>query len=140
MDKLTMHTFQVPYDAQQVIIVSLKSYLASNSFEVQEFPTSSGIILQARRTGFFRTVTGLSATTNIGIDRANDYFSISFSAGRWADKAIAAGLSLVVLWPLLITSAIGAYNQAELPKDIVSFLNKQVGLYFSCKGIRERTT
>lgn len=126
-----MHSFQIAYDAQQLIIGSLRSYLTANNFEVQDFLTATGMIIQARKTGFFRTIAGLCATTNITIDRANDYFSVSFSAGRWTDKALAAGLSLVLLWPLVITGAVGAYNQAELPNEIISFLNKQVGMYYS---------
>lgn len=46
--------------------------------------------------------------------------------GKWLDKAAAIGVSIVVLWPLLVTGGIGAWSENKLldqiSADISNFL------------------
>lgn len=115
---------------------SLKSYLCANNYIVQEFNTSNGLILQVKKGGGFKTILGLATATNITIDQYEYHFTVSFSEGRWADKAVVAGVSIFLLWPLLITSAVGAYNQAELPNKIIEFINGEVNKCYKNNNMR----
>ena len=117
--------FNASHEESIEIFNSLKSFLSANGYIVQEFKKCNGWILQVKKGGGFKTILGLSTATNITIDQFEDCFTVSFSEGRWADKAAVAGVSFFVLWPLLITSAVGAYKQAELPNKIIEFINKR---------------
>ena len=125
-----MNTFNIPIEESKKIIDSLKSYLSSNNYIVQEFLKHDGIILQIKKGGGFKTALGLSTALNVNIEQTEGYFTISFSDSKWIDKAAVAGVSIFLLWPLLITSAVGAYRQAELPNKIKEYINNEVSKYF----------
>lgn len=124
------NTFNIPLEESNKIIDSLKSYLLSNQYTVQEFLKHDGLILQIKKGGGFKTAIGLSTALNVNIERSQDHFTLSFSDGKWVDKAAVAGVSFFLLWPLLITSAVGAYRQAELPGKIIEYINSEVSKYY----------
>ncbi len=125
---MTTSTFNVSLNGNFDIFDSLKSFLNANGYFVQEFKKGNGLIFQVKKGGGFKTLLGLATATNITIDLFENYFTVSFSEGKWADKAAVAGVSMFILWPLLITSAVGAYKQIELPNKIIDFLNREVSL------------
>jgi len=134
--KMNAQIFNLPLEESSKIVESLKSFLCSNGYSVQEFLKHDGLILQIRRGGGFKAVLGLSTALNVNIEQNERYFTISFSNGKWVDKAAVAGISMFVLWPLLITSAVGAYKQSELPNQIIQYVNSEVNRYFrKIKGL-----
>lgn len=126
-------TFNINKKRREGILDSLNAFLCSNGYTVQEFKKENGVILQAKKGGGFKKLLGLATATNITIDQFEDLFTVSLSQGRWIDKAAVAGVSMFVLWPLLITSAVGAYKQAELPNKIIDFLNSEINRRLSMK-------
>lgn len=77
---------------------------------------TQGMLVQiknATTTGgsLLRTVTGLSSCATLKLSAAGDDLSIEVMAGKWLDKVGAAAVSMVILWPLLVTASIGAFRQ-----------------------------
>ena len=133
---MNSNTFNnIPLEESEKIIKSLKSYLLSNGYVVQEFLKHDGLILQIKKGGGFKTAIGLSTALNVNIEQTEEYFTVSFSDGKWVDKAAVAGVSMFLLWPLLITSAVGAYRQAELPGKIMEYISLEISKYY--KRIKE---
>ena len=130
------HTFNIPIEESTKVVESLKSYLLSNGYIIQEFLREDGLILQIKKGGGFKTAIGLSTALNVNIEQTEDCFSVSFSNGKWVNKAAAAGVSLFILWPLLITSAVGAYRQAELPGKITTYINGEVSKFYRKRKIK----
>ena len=124
-------TFNVSLQNSSEIVMSLRAFLCANGYMVQEFKKGNGVILQVKRGGCFKKILGLSLAVNLNVDFFENYFVISFSEERWADKVIVAIVGLLVLWPLLITVAVGAYKQVDLPNKIVNFLNGEVNKIYS---------
>ena len=112
----------------------MSSFLKANDYIVQELRKAGGVILQVKRGGGFKTILGLATATNVIIDYFDESFTVSFFEGRWADKALVAGVSMFLLWPLLITSAVGVYRQVELPNKIIDFINVEVSKSFVRMG------
>lgn len=49
-----------------------------------------------------------------------DTITVNVRAGKWMDKAAAAGVDAIVFAPLLATAAFGAFKQQKLPQEIFS--------------------
>jgi hypothetical protein len=80
---------------------------------------TEGLLVQIRNatTGsgrFFRTVTGLTSCATLKLIPRGGDLEIEVMAGKWLDKIGAAAVSLVVLWPLLVTASIGAFRQKAM--------------------------
>ena len=48
------------------------------------------------------------------IENASSGLKISVGGGKWLEQGAALGVSLIVLWPLLITGGIGMVQQKKL--------------------------
>ena len=80
---------------------------------------NTGMLVQLKNStstggGILRTVTGLSACATLKLMAVGNDLRVEVMAGKWLDKAGAAVLSWVDLWPLLVTAAIGAFRQKAL--------------------------
>lgn len=99
--------------------MAVKDFFAAGNMETQDMQTDDGILVQARAIGgMWQQFLGLDKAisvrfTPVGKDRV----TVEIGGGKWADKAIGAAVSMVVLWPLLFTSGVGAVWQAKLLKD-----------------------
>ena len=45
---------------------------------------------------------------------------VEITKGKWVDKSIVMAISMVVLWPLTVTSGIGMVQQGKLPGKITT--------------------
>jgi len=128
------HTYNIPIEESTKIMKSLKAHLLSNGYIIQEFFKENGVNLQIKKGGRFQTVIGLSTALNVNLDQTEDSFSISFYNQKWINKAIAALFGLILIFEigilLLITSAVGAYRQAELPKNIITYINGEISKFY----------
>lgn len=86
------------------------------------------IILQARdKAGKWKQWIGMDKAITVKFERVDEHrVSIHIGEFKWADKVGIMALSMVVLWPLTITSGLGMYIQGKLPgeikKEISSYL------------------
>jgi hypothetical protein len=52
---------------------------------------------------------------------------VEIGRAKWGDKAAAGAAGMLVLWPLAITAAFGAFREGQLPKETLRFLGASVG-------------
>ena len=83
------------------------------AFEENDNP---GLLVQIKNStttggGILRLATGLSACATVKLTEVGDDLNVEVMAGKWLDKAGVAVVSWFVLWPLLVTAAIGAFRQ-----------------------------
>ncbi len=77
---------------------------------------SRGILVQIKNStstggGLLRTVTGLSSCATLKLTAVGNDLAVEVMAGKWLDKVGAAVVSWFILWPLMVTAAIGAFRQ-----------------------------
>ncbi|MGH8543283.1 MAG: zinc ribbon domain-containing protein [Gammaproteobacteria bacterium] len=119
------------------LVKHLEDKYRSRDFEVQVLDIFDG----AARGKLFQTkevsqkgwltqvknVTGLGTAATVKLlARGHDDLEVEVTGGKWLDKAAAGAVSLVVLWPLIVTAAVGAWKQStlldEIYKDVALFL------------------
>jgi len=103
------------------------------AFEVQTMQVSSTAVLQARKTGTLRDLTGLSAALTIKVTPEHGGTRVEIGMQKWFDKAAVAAVALIVFAPLLALPALGFYWQHKLTEDawkiIESHIARKAGGY-----------
>ena len=101
---------------------TIRSYLTNDqNMDTQLMRLDNGeYLVQARvNGGSFRQWVGLDKAVNarvtpVGTDKA----ILEVGSGKWIDKGLTMAVSMMVLWPLAVTSGIGMYMQGKLPDKI----------------------
>ncbi len=76
---------------------------------------------------FFKNVTGLGNTGTVKFIIKNNDLEVEVFGGKWLDKAVVGTISLFMLWPLFVTSSVGAWKQNKLLKQLF----EDVFIYFA---------
>lgn len=112
------------------LVQALADWYRAQKFDVQvlDLP-QGGVVIQARQEETWRNLLGVSSALNVALRRQGENLLVEIGAGKWVDKAIAAGAGLFILWPLLFTAAYGAWQQSKLPQRTFEFIQ-----YFIATG------
>ena len=100
---------------------AIQSLLESRKMNVQVVEAEEGgVVVQARdKAGKWKQFIGMDAALGVVLRQESDNaISLEFKQAKWIDKGGVMALSLVILWPLAITSGIGMYIQGRLPGDV----------------------
>ena len=109
---------------------ALEEWYQSMGFETQILSTQyRGLIIQARKEGFLRTVVGMSSAITVTIDQKETYLLIEVGGANWADKAGAAAIGFVVFWPTLVSAGFGAYEQTKILKQSWDVIHRYIMSY-----------
>lgn len=80
-----------------------------------------------------KDVTGLGTAATAKLMVQGQDLEVEVFGGKWLDKVAVGAISMVILWPLLITAGIGAWKQHalldELYQEITLFLTETAELY-----------
>lgn len=78
------------------------------------------VMIQARdKAGKWKQWIGMDRAVTIKIQKVDENrVSVNIGESKWVDKVGIMALSMVILWPLTITSGIGMYMQGKLPGEI----------------------
>lgn len=94
---------------------AVKCYFAAQSMETQFLEENGCLLIQARAIGGnWQQFLGLDKAITVRFTPVGtNQVSVEIGGGKWIDKAIGAGVAIatVVLWPLLLTSGVGAIAQ-----------------------------
>ena len=91
---------------------------ADQAYEIQTMQVSSTSVLQARKTGTLRDLTGLSAALTIKVTPEHGGTRVEIGMQKWFDKAVVAAVAVVLTSGLLLAlPALGAYWQHKLTED-----------------------
>ena len=93
------------------------------NMETELVPTENGsTFLQARvRNGNLKQIVGMDKAIFVRFNPVGErQVQIEITKGKWVDKSIVMAISMVVLWPLTVTSGIGMIQQGKLPGKITT--------------------
>ena len=99
--------------------------------DVQTAYTQGGCLLQASQGDTLRMLSGMKLATTVQFSVSGSALNVTIGEGQWADKLGAGAVGLFLLWPLAITSGIGAYKQKKLPAEIFEVIGH---LTFGAQG------
>ena len=101
----------------QNLITELRN-LFDEDYEVQTMQVSATSVLQARKSGMLRDLTGLSAALTIKITPEAGGTRVEIGMQKWFDKAAIAALALMLSAGMLLAlPALGAYWQYKITED-----------------------
>lgn len=100
--------------------MSTQTWLACEGFRCQKLRTEDdGTLVQIEKLGGWRIAVGMSTALNIIFRQVDNTVNVEIGGGRWADKAVVAGVAtFVTLGALIIPAAIGTWQQAKMPERI----------------------
>jgi zinc ribbon protein len=97
-------------------------------FDVQVLAIpDQGMVVQARQQEGWRNALGLASALNVGLRYKENTLIVEIGAGKWADKAIAGGVGVLLVWPLFFTAAYGAWKQSQMPQRTFQFIQAFLG-------------
>ncbi len=109
------------------LIADVKFWLESQNFETQQMNTDEhGLLLQVKKRGGWRDVVGMATSLNVVFCQSGDTLTVQIGAGKWVDKIIAGGVSMLYFAPLAITAGVGAWQQMKLPDKIFDFIGSRL--------------
>jgi len=106
---------------------TIESFLRFNKkMDSQIIDIDNCHIVQARtKGGTFKKFIGMDKAITIKIEKTlSNEAVVEIANGKWVDKGLIFLLSMVVLWPLTITSVVGAYMQGTLPGEIKNEISR----------------
>ncbi len=108
----------VGVDVQQ-LISELRRLFDEGDYEVQSMQVSQTTVLQARKSGMLRDLTGLSAALTIKITPEHGGTRVEIGMQKWFDKAAVAAVAVILSAGMLLAlPALGAYWQYRLTEDV----------------------
>ncbi|HEY0004894.1 MAG TPA: zinc ribbon domain-containing protein [Pyrinomonadaceae bacterium] len=109
------------YPGVEVEVAQLASELRNlfdEDYEVQTMQVSATTVLQARKSGTLRELTGLSSALTIKMTSEHGGTRIEMGMQKWFDKAAIAAVAVFLSSGLLLAlPALGAYWQYKITED-----------------------
>lgn len=93
------------------------------------FQGEDAYFIQARQQKDWMKFAGMDKAVQVRLTVRQDRLTVDVGAGRWVDKLGAAAVGYLFFAPLLITAAIGALGQEQLPRDIFDFVERFIILH-----------
>ena len=98
--------------------MAVRDFFASQNMETHYMDNDGSSLVQARAIGTWQQYLGLDKAISVRFTPVgSNQVTVEIGGGKWIDKAIGAAVSMVILWPLFVTSGVGAVEQAKLLKD-----------------------
>lgn len=93
------------------------------------FQGEDAYFIQARQREDWKKFVGMDKAVQVRLQVHQDNLTVDVGAGRWVDKLGAATVGYILFAPLMITAAIGAIGQEQLPRDIFDFVERFIILH-----------
>lgn len=122
---MVQHYFQTPNPDLAAIQKRLVFWFKEHEYEVDSAETDGVFLVQARKTGKFRTLTGTNIAFKIRIylSEVPDEFVFESATGQWVQNITGAGVTALFTGGLtLLTGAVGAAWVVKVERDIVEFM------------------
>ena len=118
----------------QGLVAELRKLYDAGDYEVQSMQVAQTAVLQARKSGTLRDLTGLSAALTIKITPEHGGTRVEIGMQKWLDKAAVAAVAVILSAGLLLAlPALGAYWQHRLTEDswkiIEAYIARKAGGY-----------
>jgi hypothetical protein len=88
-----------------------------DGFEVTVTSEGSDRVIRTKKSDGWRMAFGLVYDVSIRLTPTPGGFHAKLDWGEWTDKIISGALTVVGLWPWLVTGSVGLYNEYELTRD-----------------------
>lgn len=109
----------------QMIAEALVFEYRAQGYEAQNFGDVNQTVVQLKKESTLRTITGLNKALTISLQRLNEGTDVKVGAQDWVDQMTVGAVGLVI-HPLLVTAAIGAYQQNSVIHEILLSIDRHI--------------
>ena len=92
-------------------------------YQVQHFGNKDHIVVQIKKGGDFAALVGMRTALTLTLQSASGGVIAVIGQQRWADKAAAGAVGMLILWPLAFTAGAGAIMQSNLASQMLATLD-----------------
>ena len=118
-----VNVYPLQEDRFNEVLNKLREWLEAQNFELQLVPVDDDtVFLQVRSKGGWKKFVGMATALSIHLDHVDGQLKVSIGEGKWIGKVATGSISMFVLWPLAVTTAVGVYSQMKLPEKIFDFI------------------
>ncbi len=111
---------------------ALADHFRTQDFEVQVFETTNNrTVMQARKDSLWRQVLGVAYAVTVILAPEDGRLSISLGGHEWVDTAISAGIGLVAVPPVLLSTAYGIWKENQLDAEVWRVVDERVNAALS---------
>ncbi|HJT56169.1 MAG TPA: zinc-ribbon domain-containing protein [Ktedonobacteraceae bacterium] len=118
------------YQAQgldiQRIAIDLENMFLTQGYQVQHFGDRGHMVVQFKKGGEFAAIVGMQAALTLTLQNTPGGVMAVIGQQKWADKAAAGAVGLLILWPLAFTAGAGAIRQSNLTEQLLNALDAVV--------------
>ncbi len=116
-------SYVIHRDKIEGLLDQVQSWLESQDFELERVKLDDDSnFMQIRSKGGWRRFVGMSTALSIHFEYANESLQVHIGEGKWMGKITTGAISWFVLWPLAVTTAVGAYTQMKYPEKVFDFI------------------
>ena len=108
------------------IASELENMFLMQSYQVQHFGDRNHTVVQFKKGGEFAAIVGMQAALTLTLQNTPGGLMAVIGQERWADKAAAGAVGMLILWPLAFTAGAGAIRQSNLAQQLLSALDAVV--------------
>ncbi|MGI9165425.1 MAG: hypothetical protein ACR2G5_03405 [Pyrinomonadaceae bacterium] len=91
----------------------IRQYFLTTGHENQVLQQGNVSVVQGQKTGW-RSWVGMGLAATVKIETTSNGIKVSVGGGKWLEQGAAIAVSMLVLWPLLITGGVGMAQQKQL--------------------------
>ena len=111
------------------VVTDLEHTFLSQGYQVQHFGNSDHMTVQMRKGGDLATIIGMQTALTVTMQRSPRGILTMIGHQKWVDKAVVGAVGIVaspILWPLIVTAGIGAFQQANLGTQVSNALDMSI--------------
>jgi hypothetical protein len=97
----------------------------AQGYEAQQFGDNNQASVQLRKENALRTITGFNKALGVTFQSSGAETIVQVGASDWVDQ-LAVGAVGLILYPLLVTAAIGAVQQRNVVHDVLDSIDRLV--------------
>jgi hypothetical protein len=111
-------------DVQKIAQALVIEY-QGQGFKTQQFGDSNQASVQLEKENALRTITGFNKALGVTFQRSGAETVVQVGASDWVDQ-VAVGAVGLILYPLLVTAAIGAVQQRNVVHEVLDSIDRLV--------------
>jgi FHA domain/Double zinc ribbon len=101
----------------------LENMFLTQGYQVQHFGDKEHIVVQFKKGGDFAAIVGMQAALTLTLHSSPGGVMAVVGQQRWADKAAAGTVGMLILWPLAFTAGAGMIRQSNLTNQVLNSLD-----------------
>jgi hypothetical protein len=127
------HRFVAPDIDLRRLAGRLQNWFAAERMEAQVVESDGRVLVQARSASGFTRGIGAGVGFSIKMWTEGPELVLEMGQMKWADKAAAAAVGMLVFWPALIPAVVGGAKQKALPAKALRIIETAIP---ECTGVR----